>query len=87
MTVAEGPTLVNVSNPAAFGVTWVSDESGTRFQLVNVRGTGTLLFGMRVADASRWSTTPVDDPSRFGMTRPPRTFPEFHRIACAYVHG
>lgn len=77
----------NVSNPAAFGVEWTSEESGTRFQLVNPRDTMSLAFGMRRAGNDRWSTTVVVDPSRFGMTAPPRTFAQFREIATAYVES
>jgi hypothetical protein len=80
-------TFTNHSNPAAFGVEWTSEESGTRFQLVNPRGTTSLLFGMRAEGNDRWTTTRVVEPSRFGMTTPPRTFAHFREIATAYVES
>lgn len=78
-------SLVNVSNPAAFGVEWKAGETGSRYQLVNVRGTTGLLFGVKVQGASGWSTMPVVDPSRFGMDSPPRTFAEFRKVAENYI--
>jgi hypothetical protein len=83
----KAPKLTNVSNPAAFGVEWTAGDNGgsTRFQLVNPRGTTTLLFGMRVEGRKSWTTTPVVDPSRFGLYAAPRTFRDFDEIARRYV--
>jgi hypothetical protein len=76
--------LQNVSNPAAFGVEWVSGENGNRFQLVNIRGTRSLMFGMS-SDGRPWTTTPVVNPERFGMSEPPKRFAEFLKVATSYV--
>jgi hypothetical protein len=78
--------LVNVSNLAAFAVEWVS-ESGTRYTLVNARGTSGLSFGAKRDDKSSWSNRPVVDPSQFGMTKPPKSYKEFLTIAESYVNG
>ncbi len=74
----------NVSNPATFGVEWTAGDNGSTFQLVNVRGQMTLMFGIKTAGAREWSAVPVVDPSRF-MTSAPKTFAEFREIATAYV--
>jgi hypothetical protein len=76
--------LTNVSNPAAFGVEWAG-ESGKRYQLVNPRGTASLMMGAERHDGNGWANTPVSDPERFGMTSAPRTFAEFRRIAEAFT--
>ncbi|WAL67125.1 hypothetical protein ORV05_04875 [Amycolatopsis cynarae] len=77
------PKLTNVSNPASFGVEWVTGESESHCQMVNIRGTSSLLFGIKVRGT--WSTTPVVNPGRFGLTRPPKTFAEFRAIAEAFI--
>lgn len=79
--------VINMTTPAAFGVEWRAGENGTRFQLANPRGTRTLLFGAKPAGADQWMTTPVVEPSRFGMDTPPRTFAQFRRIADAYINA
>jgi hypothetical protein len=70
---------------AAFGVEWNVGASGTRYQLVNPRGTTTLFFGLMVQGAEQWSTTPVIAPERFGMHTPPHGLAGFRKIAEAYV--
>lgn len=75
---------INASNPAAFAVEWVA-ESGNRFQLVNSRGTASLMFGAYKADEGRWVSTPVVDPARFGLTAPCKTFSAFMNVVRAYV--
>jgi hypothetical protein len=70
----------NVSNPAAFGVEWSAGEN--RYQLVNQRGTSSLLFGSCVGGI--WNSTPVVDPERFGEL-PPKTFAQFRAIAETFV--
>lgn len=79
--------LINVSNPAAFGVEWVAGETGNRYQLCTSRGTATLTFGVRHADSDRWMTQTVMAPERFGMTSAPKTFAAFLAIAEAYVNA
>jgi hypothetical protein len=76
--------LMNVSNPAAFGVEWTNE--GNRFQLVNSRGTASLMFGMQHEDG-RWMSTGVVDPERFGMSGPPKNFRAFLAIAESYVNA
>lgn len=82
-----GVTVTNMSTPASFGVEWRAGEHGTRFQLVNPRGTRRLLFGTKPDGADRWMTTTVIDPSRFGLNTPPRTFAQFRRIVDAYINA
>ncbi|ONI83481.1 hypothetical protein ALI22I_33840 [Saccharothrix sp. ALI-22-I] len=76
--------FANVSNPAAFGVEWSAGENGCRFQLVNVRGTTGLMFGMKAPGRDRWSSMAVVDPSRF-LEATPRTYGDFLKVAHAYV--
>ena len=73
--------LHNVSNPAAFGIEWQDD--GTRYQLVNSRGTRSLMLGMQTGRT--WRNTTVVNPERFGMHRPPQTMAEFLAIAEAFT--
>lgn len=73
--------ITNVSNPAAFGAQWTI--GGSNYQLVNLRGTASLLFGMRASDGD-WTTTPVAAPERF-MTTAPRTYAEFRRAVEQFV--
>lgn len=80
-------TFTNMSTPASFGAEWTARNSGTRFQLVNPRGTTTLLFGAKPDGSEQWSTTRVVGPERFGMDKPPRSFTAFRRIAAAYVNA
>lgn len=77
--------LVNVSNPAVYGVEWAAGDAQNRYQLVNLRGTASLLFG--VWDGQTWMTTRVVDPSRFGLTHPCKSFREFEAVAQVYVSG
>lgn len=79
--------LKNVSNAEAFGVEWTNGSNGNRFMLVNVRGTLELLFSVRSEHDTKWRTTAVRDPARFGMTRPPPTAAEFLNLADRYVNG
>jgi hypothetical protein len=79
--------LTNVSNTAAFAVEWIAGESGNRYQLVNPRGSVTLWFGMWRDDEQRWAIDTVVDPSRFGMTQPPTSFPAFLAVANSYING
>jgi hypothetical protein len=78
--------LVNVSNPAAFGVEWSAGENGNRYQLANPRGTTGLLFGVKHEGSDKWLTTTVADPERFGMTASPTTFAQFRDVASRYVN-
>lgn len=80
-------TVINMTTPASFGVEWRAGDHGTRFQLVNPRGTRTLLFGAKPTGTDRWMMTPVVDPSRFGMDDPPRTFAQFGKIVDAYINA
>lgn len=80
----EAKDLSNVSNPAAFGVEWERD--GSSCQLVNLRGTDGLLFGLRVEGRTDWVTTPVEEPGRF-LTGVPSTFAEFRTAALAFANG
>jgi hypothetical protein len=75
--------FVNVSNPAAFGVEWTAETN--RFTLVNPRGTTALWFG--AYHDGRWWRMDVVDPSRFGLTDPPTSFPEFMAIVRVYVQA
>ena len=75
--------FTNMTTPASFGVEWAAGDNGSQFQLVNPRGTASLLFGCK-PKGKGWMTTPVVDPSRF-MEQAPKTFAEFERIARAYV--
>jgi len=77
--------LTNVSNPAAFGVEFRLPDSGTRVQLVNIRGTASLMLGMERPGGNGWANTPVVAPERFGMRDAPRNFREFLKIAEAYT--
>lgn len=77
--------LVNVSCPAAFGVEWVNGDSGNRYQLMNLRSTTHLMFGVRLADRAEWMTSSVIAPERFGMDSPPKSFRAFEVIARRYV--
>ncbi len=74
---------VNVSNPAAFGVEWTTEDN--RFTLVNPRGTAALWFG--AYHDGRWWHMDVVDPSRFGLTDPPTSFQAFMTIVRAYVEA
>ncbi len=76
-------SYVNVSNPAAFGVEWITE--GNRYTLVNPRGTAALWFGVK--RDGRWSHINVIDPSRFGLTDPPTSFPAFMAVVRAYVQA
>lgn len=78
----------NVSNPAAFGAEWAAGDNGNRFQLVNSRGTTSLMFGVQRAGREgpgEWVSTQVIAPERFGLVSPPRTWAEFLAIVRAYV--
>ena len=78
--------LQNVSNIAAFGVEWRGGEDDrNRYQLMNPRGSSTLIFSALYDDQKEWMTTRVVEPSRFGMVKPPKSFHEFLAIARAYV--
>lgn len=72
----------NVSNPAAFGAEW-ADSDGGRYQLVNSRGTAGLYFS--TCRVRQWHTTPVANPERFGMTRPPESWREFAGIVEQFI--
>lgn len=78
---------VNVSTPAAFGVEWVNGDNGSTFQMVNIRGTGGLLFGVRLADSAKWITTPVIGPERFTDGEPIKTINQFMAVVRRYVEG
>ncbi|XVV02782.1 hypothetical protein ACQPW3_36355 [Actinosynnema sp. CA-248983] len=79
-----GVQFANFSSPAAFAVEWSAGENGSRCQLVNPRGTASLIFGMKVKDSGEWMTTAVVDPTRF-LDAVPRTFADFLKAAHAYV--
>lgn len=70
--------LSNVSNITAFGVEW-TEESGTTFQLVNIRGTQSLMMGVRPVGTGRWTTVPVSAPERF-VSGPIRTQAHFNGV-------
>ena len=70
--------ISNVSNLAAFAVEWTED-SGTTFQLINIKGTSNLLFGARHQDKREWTTISVAAPERF-LTTPPHNFGEFRVV-------
>lgn len=71
------------STPASYGVEW-RHGSGNRYQLVNLKGMMTLIFGAMPDGHDRWITTTVVDPSRF-MDRPPATVKEFLSVVKRYV--
>lgn len=73
----------NMTTPASFGVEWASD--GSRFQLVNPRGTTSLLFGVKPESRDMWTTTTVDEPSRFGLTESPKSYDEFLSFVRAFA--
>ena len=75
--------LKNVSNPAAFGIEWAADSA--RYQLVNIRDTASLIFGMSHEPGEPWTTTSVVRPERFGMTSAPKSYRAFLAIARAFV--
>jgi hypothetical protein len=77
------PKFRNVSNPAAFGAEWVTGDH--RYQLVNSRGTASLMFGMFNADHGRWYNTSVTAPERFGMTGAPKSWREFAAVVSAFL--
>lgn len=78
--------LINVSNPAAFGIEW--REGANTYELVNPRGTTILIWGAKNYDVDGgWTTTTVDRPARFGMRTAPQTFAEFRRIVDAFIAG
>lgn len=79
--------FANVSNPTVFGVEWTHEDSGSRYQLSNIRGTYNLMFGCLPAGKTEWMTTSVFAPERFGMDTPPSTFKQFAEIARRYVEG
>jgi hypothetical protein len=85
-TNASQPKIVNASNPASFGVEWTAD-SGSRYCLVNGRGSYRLTFGTRISADAPWVTTSVEDPARFGMTEPPKTFRAFLAVVEAFIDG
>lgn len=72
--------FVNLSNPASLGVEVIS-EGSTRpqYQLAVIRGTGTVLFGMREPRGGWGTPTPVVDPERFGAV--PTTYDELLKWA------
>ena len=78
------PAFTNVSNPAAFGVEWTAD-SGSRYTMVNIRGTYGLTFGVRLTAEDPWITTRVDGAERFGLTEPPATYRAFLAIVTSFV--
>ena len=75
--------LVNTSNPVALGVDWTDPETGTQYELCVPRGTDSVWFGMRSADVSEWSQTPIVNPERFG--RVPRTVREMIEYAQVFI--
>jgi hypothetical protein len=78
-------TIRNVSNPAAYGAEW-DGESGTTYQLVNPRGTTSLLLGAKNdRTGGRWMTVSVTDPERFGLTSPPAKWATFLAVVRKYV--
>lgn len=78
-------TYTNMTTPASFGVEWIMGETGNRYQLINIRGTETLMFGVKRADGDRWHTTTVVDPSRFGLDSPPKSYRAFMEVVRRYV--
>lgn len=78
--------LTNVTNLAAFGVEW-THEGDSRYQLVNSRGTTTLMFSIKLKGSDQWHTNMVADPSQFGLTSAPGTFKAFKAIAHAFANG
>lgn len=75
--------MLNVSNPAAFAVEW--SEDCCRYQLVNLRGTSGLVFGLRRSGGD-WSTVRVENPERF-LTVAPRTFADFREVARTFYEA
>jgi hypothetical protein len=76
--------LVNVSNPAAFGVEW-TDAEGNVYQLVNPVGTTGLQWGRKPPGGTHWWSGSVTDPDRFGLTTAPVKFSDFRGICERYV--
>lgn len=62
----------SVGNLSTFGWEWFDPDSGTQFQLVYPRSTGTLHLGMRPKGAG-WTTMPVAEPQRFLNGEQPKT--------------
>jgi hypothetical protein len=75
--------IVNVSNLAAYGVEIASDGGIT--QIVNARGSHELRLGMKPAGSSRWMSTRIDNPERFGFHGPCRNIGELRRIAEHFI--
>lgn len=75
----------NVSNLAALGAEWTT-ETGARWQLVNIKGTDSLTFGVLPAGANRWiHGGAVADPERFGFAGPCKNAKELLAIAERFV--
>jgi len=55
----------DVSNMAAYGWEWTENDSGTRFQIMQVKGTSSLHMGSQRLNGA-WDTTSVTRPERFG---------------------
>jgi hypothetical protein len=77
--------LTNVSNPAAFGAEWVSDD-GIRHQIVQARGTGRVYFGTKLADGTQWTQTSIDRAERFGFDPSGKSLKIFLSAADAFVN-
>ena len=80
-------SYTNVSNPTAFGVEWTHPDSGNRHTLFTIRGTTSLHYGLKANDRDVWSTMPVVNPERFGLTEPVKSFKAFMTIVRAYVEA
>lgn len=70
----------NMSTPASFGVEWKANNGTHSHQLVNIRGTTSLDYGIKAPATREWSTTRVVDPERFGLTQPPKDYTEFMTV-------
>lgn len=79
--------LVNVSNPAAYGIEWVNGDNGNRYQLVNERGTSRLTFGVLIKGSDTWLTQRVIAPERFGVAGIITSYRAFEAIVRAYVEA
>ena len=65
MTTADKSAGVRfTADPASYGATW--NLEGTECQLVALRGTERVLFGMRRDGNREWSLTGMASPERFG---------------------
>ena len=74
----------DVSNISAYGWEWTENDSGTRFQIMQPRGTSSLHMGSQCLNGA-WVSGPISNPERFGVPHvEARNAGEWHAIVAKW---